>query len=547
MRFLVIPVAAGVLLWLAAQSAPGVPPLATPIRFELTRLPALLENHPTPQRHLVETMAGGVAAFDYDGDGKIDLFLTNGAPLPSLVKQPGRDENRLLHNEGNLVFRDVTAGSGLAGEGYSIGVAAADYDNDGRVDLFVAGAQGSHLYHNDGNGHFSDMTGKAGLRTAEWAVHAVWLDYDRDGKLDLFVVNYLKWSPQSSPLCRAPGMDMTVYCDPRQVEGLPNRLYHNRGDGTFEDVSVSSGIARFTGKGMSAVSADYDGDGYPDIFVTNDTLANFLFHNLRNGRFEEVALDAGVALPQNGQVVSGMGADFQDFDNDGRPDIVFTALAGQTFTLYQNLGGGAFRDATYRSRLGPQSIRKSGWGVVFADFDNDGWKDLFTAGSHVTDNIEALSGDKYLLPNAIFRNQGDGTLRDVSDAAGEAFQVPRAHRGVAVADFDNDGRLDVVVSVLGQAPELWHNVTAGPASWVAFELTGRTSNHDGIGAEIRINGQMAGRVSSQGYASSALVPVHIGLGRSASVAKAEIRWPGGKRQVLSNVPINRLARVTEPE
>lgn len=547
MRIILIALAACLAFWIAGAAPPAQAPSLPPIQFELTRLPVVLENHPSPQRHLVETMAGGVAAFDYDGDGKIDLFFTNGAPLPSLVKQPGRDDNRLFHNEGHLAFRDVTAGSGLEGIGYSIGVAAADYDNDGRVDLFVTGAQGCQLYHNDGGGHFSDVTDKAGLRTSEWAVHAVWLDYDRDGKLDLFVVNYLKWSPQSSPLCHAPGMQMTVYCDPRQVNGLRNRLYHNRGDGTFEDVSAASGIGRLTGKGMSAVSADYDGDGYPDIFVTNDTLPNFLFHNLHNGRFEEVALNAGVALPQNGQVVSGMGADFQDFDNDGRPDVVFTALTGQTFSLYQNLGAGAFRDATYRSRLGPQSIRKSGWGVAFADFDNDGWKDLFTAGSHVTDNIEALSGDKYLLPNALFRNQGDGTFLDVSAAAGEAFQYFRAHRGLVVADFDNDGRLDALVSVLGEAPELWHNVTAGPQSWVAFDLTGRTANRDGIGAEIRLNGQLAARISSQGYASSALTPVHFGLGIARALPKVEIKWPGGKRQLLTNVPTNQVVRVTEPE
>jgi hypothetical protein len=547
MRLFLIAVAGCVAFWMAVLALPSQAPAPEPIQFELSRLPAVLENHPTPQRHLVETMAGGIAAFDYDGDGKIDLFLTNGAPLPSLVKLAGRDDNRLLHNEGNLVFRDVTAGSGLEGAGYAIGAAAADYDNDGRVDLFVTGAQGSHLYHNDGNGHFSDVTDKAGLRTSEWAVHAVWLDYDRDGKLDLFVANYLKWSPQSSPICHAPGMEMTVYCDPRQVEGLPNRLYRNRGDGTFEDVSLSSGIGRFVGKGMSAVAADYDGDGYPDIFVTNDTLPNFLFHNLRNGKFEEVALDAGVALPQNGQVVSGMGADFQDFNNDGRPDIVFTALAGQSFTLYQNLGLGAFRDATYRSRLGPQSIRRSGWGVVLADFDNDGWKDLFTAGSHVTDNIEALSGDKYRLPNALFRNLGNGTFQDVSASAGEAFQVPRAHRGVVIADLDNDGRLDAVVSVLEEAPELWHNVTAGPQSWVAFDLTGRASNRDGIDAEIRLNGQLGVRTSSQSYASSSLTPVHFGLGRATVVPKVEILWPSGKRQVLTNLPVNRVIHVSEPE
>jgi hypothetical protein len=543
MRFLLPIAGLAFAVWLGARSRPG----EHAIRFELSRLPATLENHPTPQRHLIETMAGGVAAFDYDGDGRIDLFLTNGAPLPSLVKQPGRDDNRLLHNEGNLNFKDVTAHSGLAGEGYSIGAAAADYDNDGKIDLFVAGVTGSHLYHNEGGGHFTDVTTRAGLRANEWAVHAVWLDYDRDGLLDLFVVNYLRWTPGTSPVCHAPNSAMTVYCDPREVAGLPNRLYHNRGDGTFEDVSVPSGIARFTGKGMSAASADYDGDGYPDIYVTNDTLPNFLFHNLGNGKFEEVAMDAGVALPSDGRPVSSMGVDFRDFNNDGRPGIVFTALTGQTFPLYQNLGHGSFRDATYTSRLGPLSIRRSGWGVFLADFDNDGWKDLFTSGSHVTDNIDALSGDHYLLPNAIFRNLGNGTFGDASPSAGQDFQRSAAHRGVAVADFDNDGRLDVVVTVLGGAPELWHNITSPSGSWVAFQLEGRRSNRDGLGAEIHLNGQSNIQNSSQGYASSTLAPVHFGLGQAASPGRVVVRWPSGRMQVLGNVQANRITHVVEPE
>jgi hypothetical protein len=539
---IVLPAAGLFLLGLATAFRP---PTST-IRFELSYLPATLENHPTPQRHLIEAMAGGVAAFDYDGDGLIDLLLTNGAPIPSLIKQRGRDDNRLLHNEGNLFFRDVTAQSGLAGEGYSIGAAAADYDNDGKVDVFIAGVNGSHLYHNNGGGRFADVTDRAGLRTNEWAVHAVWLDYDRDGLLDLFVVNYLRWSPDTSPVCHAPNSPMTVYCDPRTVEGLPNRLYRNRGDGTFEDVSVTSGIARYTGKGMSAASADYDGDGYPDVYVTNDTLPNFLFHNLRNGKFEEVAVDAGVSLPSDGRAVSGMGTDFRDFNNDGRPDIVFTALAGQTFPLYENMGRGSFRDSTFTSRLGPLSIRRSGWGVIFADFDNDGWKDLFTSGSHVTDNIELLSGDRYRLPNALFRNLGNGTFADVSAAAGEAFQKPAAHRGVAIADFDNDGRLDAVVTVLGGAPELWHNVTAPAGAWLAFQLEGRRSNRDGIGAEIRLNGQMNHQNSSQGYASSTLAPVHFGLGQASTAGRIEIRWPSGRTQVLANEPANRVVHVVEP-
>ncbi len=533
-------------LTLACCLADWSRPAEKGIRFELSTLPATLENHPTARRHLIETMAGGVAAFDYDGDGLIDVFLTNGASLPSLLKQRGRDDNRLLHNEGNLTFKDVTAQSGLEGEGYSIGAAAADYDNDGKIDLFVAGVNGSHLYHNDGGGHFTDVTARAGLQTTEWAVHAVWFDYDRDGRLDLFVVNYLHWTPETSPVCHAPDSPMTVYCDPREVAGLPNRLYRNRGDGTFEDVSGSSGIARFTGKGMSAASADYDSDGYPDIFVTNDTLPNFLFHNLGNGKFEEVALEAGVSLPSDGRAVSGMGVDFRDYNNDGRPDIVFTALSGQTFPLYENVGHGSFREASYSSRLAPLSIRRSGWGVAFADFDNDGWKDLFTAGSHVTDNIEALSGDRYLLPNAIFRNLGNGAFGDASSSAGEAFQKPAAHRGLAVADFDNDGRLDALVTVLGGSPELWHNITPS-GGWVAFQLEGRRSNRDGIGAEIRLNGQVNVQSSSQGYASSTLAPVHFGLAQAPSAGRVEIRWPSGRIQVLDNVPVNRIVHVVEPE
>ena len=529
--------------WLAASTRTS----ETVIRFELSSLPATLENHPTPQRHLIETMAGGVAAFDYDGDGLIDIFLTNGAPLPSLTKQRGRDDNRLLHNEGNLTFKDVTAQSGLSGEGYSIGAAAADFDNDGKIDLFVAGVNGCQLYHNDGGGHFTDVTTRAGLRTSDWAVHAVWLDYNHDGLLDLFVVNYLQWTPKTSPICHAPNSTVTVYCDPRGVPGLPNRLYRNRGDGTFEDVSTSSGIARFTGKGMSAASADYDGDGYPDIYVTNDTLPNFLFHNLGNGKFEEVALDAGVSLPSDGRPVSSMGVDFRDYNNDSRPDIVFTALTGQTFPLFQNLGRGSFRDDTYASRLGPLSIRRSGWGVSLADFDNDGWKDLFVAGAHVTDNIDTLSGDHYLLPNAIFRNLGNGTFADSSASAGAAFQKPAAHRGIAVADFDNDGRLDVVVTVLGGPPELWHNVTTPTASWVAFQLSGRHSNRDGIGAEIRLGSQTNIQNSSHGYASSTLAPVHFGLAQANSAGRVEIRWPSGRTQSLTNVPANRIVQLVEPE
>lgn len=533
----------GLLLIFVAASV--LAQLPSVIRFELTRLPVKLENHASQRKYLVETMAGGIAAFDYDGDGLIDLFFTNGAEVPSLKKGPG-DQNRLFHNEGNFHFRDVTSGSGLGGSGYSMGAAAADYDNDGRPDLFVTGVNGNHLYHNDGGGHFVDVTRAAGLSSSEWSVAAAWFDYDRDGLNDLFVVNYVVFPGEASPQCTETPKEIPVYCHPDKFQGVSNRLFHNLGNGRFEDVSEKSGISRFVGKGMGIAVADYDADGYPDVFVTNDVLPNFLFHNRRNGKFEEVALDAGVALPDSGRAVSGMGADFQDYDNDGRPDIAFTALSGQTFPLFRNRGKGLFEDAGYRSKLATLSIRRSGWGVAFADLDNDGWKDLVSANSHVTDNVDSFSGDHYELPNSVFRNAGQSKFEDVSDRAGQAFQQPAAHRGLAVVDLDNDGRLDLVVSVLGGAPELWHNVTAPENHWAAFQLRGSASNRDGLGARIELGSQSVVQSSAAGYASSVLGPVHFGLGSLDVIPRVVIRWPSGKVQTLTNVKAGGVVRAFEP-
>lgn len=527
----------------------GKAPLAA-IRFrnlaKNAGLDFVLENCATPEKQIIETMAGGVAVFDYDEDGLPDIFFTNGAHVPSLEKNEIKYRNRLFRNLGDWKFKDVTEEAGLGGAGYSIGAAAADYDNDGHVDLFVAGVNSNHLYHNLGNGKFKDVTGEAGIRSDLWSIAGGWFDFDNDGRLDLFVVNYLKWSPDNPPFCGDPYSGIRGYCHPSYYEGLPNTLYRNRGDGTFEDVSVSSGIAAHVGKGMSLAFADYDDDGLPDIFVTNDKVPNFLFHNLGNGRFEEVGLQAGVAFPENGNGISAMGTDFRDYDNDGRPDIIVAALAGETYPLFRNLGKGLFEDWTSRSRLATLSMTRSGWSPLLADFNNDGWKDLFTSNSHVNDTVEQMEAARYKLPNSIFAGAREGTFVDMSEQAGEGFGIARAHRGAAVADFDGDGKLDVVVSAIGAPAELWRNISADENTWLAIKLVGTRSNRDGIGTTISIGDQWNHMTANAGYASCTNGPVHFGTGTRRMVERVEIRWPSGMQQVLKGVRTNQVLEVREP-
>ncbi len=536
---------------LGGPSATAQPnPSIAPIRFRniagTAGLNFVLENSPTEKKHLVETMTGGVAAFDFDNDGLADMFFTNGAALPSFEKSSPTFHNRLYRNLGGMKFAEVTAKAGLEGAGYSMGAAVADFDNDGFADLFVAGYKHNILYRNRGDGTFEDITLRAGISSKYWSAAGGWFDYDNDGLLDLFVVNYLDWSPSMDRFCGDPLGKLRVYCHPSHYNGLPNTLYRNRGDGTFEDVSAKSGIATHIGKGMSVAFNDYDQDGRIDAFVTNDTVPNFLFRNLGNGRFDEVALEAGVALTDNGETVSAMGVDFRDIDNDRLPDLIFTALSGETFPVFRNEGGGFFRDFTYPSRLGLASERLAGWSIGIYDFNNDGWKDVFTANSHVTDNIESFSShEKYRQPNAVFANAGDGTFRDVSAQAGEEFRNPRAHRGSAFADFDNDGRIDVVVSVLGEPAELWQNVSTTENHWLRIELEGTKSNRDGIGSQIRIGNQTNLMTATSGYASASRQGVHFGLGAVEAPPKISIAWPSGTVQQVAPPYINRVLRVVE--
>ncbi len=519
-----------------------------PIRFEDVAsgsgLDFVLHNSPTPEKHMIETMAGGLAVFDYDGDGKPDIFFTNGAELPSFKKDSPKFWNRLYHNEGNMHFRDVTAEAGVAGEGYSMGAAAGDYDNDGKPDLFVAGVNRNILYHNLGGGKFEDVTAKAGIKSGEWAVAAGWFDYDRDGKLDLWVVHYAKWSVNDDRYCGDKARGIRIYCHPKYFQGLASTLYRNRGDGTFEDVSAKAGIAGFAGRGMSVAFADYDGDGFPDVFVTNDNMPNFLFHNRGNGTFEEVGLLAGVALREDGKAIASMGTDFRDYNNDGLPDITLTALAGETYPLFQNAGNGSFNDVTYASKMGSLSLHHSGWGTGLVDFNNDGWKDLFTANSHVNDRVEMFEDAVYKEPDSVFANAQNGTFQDMSKGAG--LTGARAHRGSAYADLDGDGKIDAVVTSLEAPTELWHNVSPEANHWLGIRLTGTHSNRDGIGARVRIGAQWNDMTSAVSYASACLCDVHFGLDKQNVVESLQITWPNGKRQELKNVKADQVVKIKEP-
>jgi hypothetical protein len=544
------------------ESANTVVPGVAAIQFEnvieQSKIKFKLKNSVSPQHYTFETMTGGVAVFDYNNDGLLDIFFTNGAAIPSLEKTDASYSNRLFRNNGDGTFTDVTEKAGLKGIGYSMGVAAGDYDNDGFVDLYVVGFNRNQLFHNNGDGTFTDVTEKAGVGGfvpklgKAWSVAAGWFDYNNDGLLDLFVVNYLNYSIKTATLCGYKGLP--AYCAPLDFLGTPNILYRNNGDGTFTDVSEQSHISQYIGKGMGLSFADYDNDGFTDIFVSNDTFENFLLHNNGDGTFTNFAALAGVAYNAYGKAIAGMGTDFRDIDNDGRPDIFESAMFGESFPLYKNLGDGQFEDVSGPAGLSALTTRSTGWGVGVFDFDNDGNKDLFTANADILDNAMDLAHRPYPLPNRIFRNKGGMAFEDVSTQAGAAFSIPAAHRSAAFGDLNNDGKIDVVVTVLNGAPEIWMNRSgarngSNQNHWIILKLVGVKSNRDGLGTKVKLTTSLGTQynqaTTAVGYNSSSDKRVHFGLGSAAVVDSIELTWPSGTKQVVKNIKADQILTLTE--
>lgn len=524
----------------------------SPIRFAFEAIDFKLDSNESPEHHAPETMAGGVAVFDYNNDGKPDIFFTNGADLKTLKKDSPKYYNRLFENDGKGHFTDVTEKAGLKGSGYDTGVAIGDYDNDGYEDIFVAGVHHNTLYHNNGDGTFTDVTAKAGLDKPDaeygplWSVGAAWIDVNNDGLLDLIVINYLKWDFDHEPVCNGYGHN--DYCHPKMYKPTPNQLFLNNGDGTFRDASVEAGFRAHPGKGMGVAVADSELSGRMDLIIPNDKLMNSFYRNKGGGKFEEVAFEENVALREDGVYISGMGVDFRDLDNDGYPDIVIVALDGETFPIYKNTGKGSFAEITRESGMTKLSLPMAGYSPNIADFDNDGWKDIFVSRGHV----QSLASTNLVIaqPNTVFRNLGGMKFAALTAEAGFTGQLPSRHRGSAVGDLNGDGKLDVVVNALNAPAEIWLNQSPGANHWIEFKLQGTKSNRDGIGARIKIvtksGTQYNHMTTSCGYASSSAGSVHFGLGASATVDLVEIRWPSGIVQQLKDVAADQVLGLKEP-
>ena len=532
---------------------------ATPPRFVFEDVTALsgirfsAENGATPEKLMIETMGSGVGVFDYDQDGRLDLVFVSGGGKPG-SDAASRNRIALYRNEGNWKLTDGTAAAGLSGsfETYGMGVAIADYDNDGRPDLLLTGFPRCVLFHNNGDGTFSDVTASAGVgNRGRWATSAGWMDYDRDGMLDLVVANYVDdFSWESAPVCGDAAAGRRAYCHPDVYRGTGVRLYHNEGHSHFRDVTSEAGLASSDGKCLGLVLADLDGDGWPDIFVANDSVQNFLYFNQRNGRFRETGLRSGVGFSDDGQPEAGMGTDAADVDGDLRPDLYVTHLDGELNRLYRNLGTGQFRDTTLESRLGRERSLMSGFGVKFADFDNSGRQHVLVANGHILDNIAQFHPRvSYREPLQLFENLGGSRFREAPAEAGAVFRKPLLGRGLALGDFDDDGLIDFVVSQNFGPPVLARNRSDG-GNWITLKLEGSgKSNRDAAGAEVTLTAagkqQRAQIMGGTSYCSAGDTRVHFGLGEARRIEQISIRWPSGDTQTLSDLPVNQVRRIVE--
>jgi len=509
----------------------------------------------TSKKYLLETMGSGVAVFDYDNDGRLDIFAVNGAPLSdptspgTIPKKTGPQYwNRLYHQKKDGTYEDVTQKAGLQGVGYGFGVAVGDYDNDGYEDLYVTAYGSNKLYHNNGDGTFTDVTESAGVAGSGWSTSAAWVDLDNDGLLDLVVLRYVQWDFDET-WCGEHREGYRAYCHPDIYKAISPLVYHNDGNGHFTEVGEKFGLAK-PGKGLGIAVADYDRDGLIDLFIANDSMPEFLYRNKGGAKFEEVALLAGVAVDADGHAYAGMGVEFADYNNDGFPDIVVTDLASQIYALYRNSRNGLFEYDSFATGLTRMTMNHSGWGIRFLDFDNDGWKDLLVAQGHDLDTIElTFPSFHYREPMLLARNN-QGVFSDVSSEAGTVFQQAWVGRGLAIGDLDNDGRLDAVVTTNDGPLYVLHNETVSQNHWLLLKLVGHKSNRDGIGAEIKVvtaAGPQYQTVTTAGsYLSSSDKRVHFGLGGATSAQSIEIRWPSGLRQILKDVPGDQILQVDEP-
>jgi hypothetical protein len=518
---------------------------------------------PTSRKYLPETMGGGVALFDYDNDGRLDIFFTNGArledPMPVGARPDKRDpryRNRLYHQRPDGTFEDVTERAGVEGSGYSMGAAAGDFDNDGFVDLYVTALGSNTLYRNRGDGTFEDVTAKTHAAGSGWSTSAGWFDYDHDGRLDLFVARYMDWdfARGGAIFCGEP--QRRAYCHPDNFRGAPNLLLHQRPDGTFEDASARAGVADPGGKGLGVAFADFDDDGWPDVFVANDSVRQQLYRNRGDGTFEDVALTAGAGYDENGKTFAGMGVDAADYDGDGLIDVFITTLSNETYPLFRNNGDLSFTYASPRTGVGRISVLNTGWGARFADFDDDGRRDIFVAQGHVLDTIEQTTTYlKYRQPPLLMLGattpKSGASFVDVSATAGAPFQLPLAARGAAVGDLDNDGYADIVVAQTDGPALVLHNNGGTRNHWLGLALSGTRSNRSAYGARVVVTDADGRRqtfdTSGAGsYLSSQDPRLLVGLGAAAGVRSIEINWPSGRKQTLTNPQIDRYLAVKEP-